>query len=153
MPEGLTPARGPWEYRRFNTDSAATYAKGCLVMLNGARNVVEFTSASTQYLGIAMSHSTASLPAGKVMVALPADNCTAYADLLAGIGTSELSFGEAGCIQKSGNLMSYYTNQTASVFSVIAQIVGPVDSDSSRVEVAFVKANAAFYSASSVTIA
>lgn len=153
MPEGLTPARGDWETRRFNTASAATFAKGCLVMLDGARNVVEFTSASTQYLGIALSHSTASLPAGKVLVAIPADNCTAYADVIAGIGTSELSIGEAGCIQKVGNLMSYYTNQTASVFSVCAQIVGPVDSDVSRVEIAFVKANAVFYSASSVTIA
>ncbi len=153
MPEGLTPARGNWEYRRFNTDSAATFAKGCLVMLNGVRNVVEFTSASTQYLGIAMSHSTASLPAGTVTVALPADNCTAYADVIAGLPTSDLSIGEAGCIQKVGNLMSYYTNQTASVFSVTGQIVGPVDSASSRIEIAFVKANAVIYSASSVTIA
>lgn len=153
MPEGLTPARGPWEYRLFDTASAATFAKGCLVKLDGARNVVEFTSASTQYLGIALSHSTASLPPGKVVVAIPADNCTAYADLIAGLGTSELSIGESGCIQKVGNLMSYYTNETASVFSVCAQIVGKVDSAASRVEIAFVKANAAIYSASSVTIA
>lgn len=153
MPEGLTPARGPWEYRLFDTASAATFAKGCLVMLNGIRAVVEFTSASTQYLGIAMSHSTASLPAGKVLVAIPADNCTATADVIAGLPTSDLSFGEAGCIQKVGNLMSYYTNQTASIFSVTAQLAGPVNSDNSRIEIAFVKANAALYSASSVTIA
>ena len=151
MPEGLTPARGNWEYRTLNTASAATFAKGCLVALNGARNVVEFTSNMSSYLGIAMSHSTASLPAGKVLVAIPKPGCTAFSDLTNNFGTSLTSIGEQFSIGKHGNLTSYITLR-ASVFSSNVEIVGPVDSSTSRVEVAFVQLGAAFYSVSSTSL-
>jgi hypothetical protein len=151
MPEGLTPARGDWEYRVFNTASAATYAKGCLVALNTARDVVEFTSAMSSYLGIAMSHSTASLPAGKVVVAIPRPGCTAISDVTNSYAASALSIGEVCTIGKHGNLMSYISTR-ASVFSSVVEIAGPVDSASSRIKVAFVQLGATLYSVSSTSL-
>lgn len=151
MPEGLTPARGDWEQRRFDTASAATFAKGCLVALNGARDVVEFTSAMSSYLGIALSASTASLPAGKVTVAIPRPGCTAFSDVTNNYTASALSVGQVFTIGKHGNLMSYISNR-ASVFSSVVEIVGPLDSDTSRIEVAFVQLGATFYSVSSTSL-
>src|SRR5262245_336422 len=111
MPEGLTPARGEWEYRQFTTASSATYAKGTLVALNTARDVVEFVSTMSTYLGIAMSASTASLPLGKVLVAIPAPGCTAYSDVTNSFAASALSIGEVYSIGKHGNLNSYITTR------------------------------------------
>jgi hypothetical protein len=151
MPEGLTPARGDWEYRLFNTASAATYAKGNLVALNGARDVVEFTSAMSSHLGIALSASTASLPVGKVLVAIPRPGCTAYSDVTTSFAGSALSIGEVYSIGKHGNLNSYITTR-ASVFSSVVEIVGPLDSATSRIEVAFVQLGATLYSVSSTSL-
>lgn len=151
MPEGLTPARGLWEYRTFTTASAATYAKGCLVAFNGARDVVEFTSNMSSHLGIAMSASTASLPAGRVVVAIPRAGCTAYSDVTNSFAASALSLGEVYSIGKHGNLTSYITTR-ASVFSSVVEIVGPLDSATSRIEVAFVQLGATFYSVSSTSL-
>ena len=151
MPLGLVPCRGDWEYRTFNTSSAATFAKGCLVALNGARDVVEYVSTMSSYLGIAMSHSTASTPAGKVVVAIPRPGCSATADLNGGWAQSLVSIGEVFCISKAGNLMSFITLRQ-SVFSSNVEVVGPVDSATSRVEVAFVQLGATLYSVSSTSI-
>ena len=152
MALGLIPATGDWDYRQFNTNSAATFTKGCLVALNGARNVIEHTSTLSHYLGIAMQNSANSTPPGKVMVAIPKPGCTATADCFTGMAQSDMSIGQARGIAKLGNFYSYVTTLHTSVFSQIFTIVGPVDSTYSRVEVAFIQNEAMLYSTSSVSI-
>ena len=163
---GLVPARGTWEYRLSYISSGATFGKGSLVNLDAGYLVREYLSTDSQFYGIAMSNSTASLPgplsslayssnSGAVLVAIPAPGCTAYSDLTTGITQSALSIGKKVCMYKQGNLMSYASTVIgqASQFSAIATIVGPIDSANSRVEVAFNILSGLFYSASSATLA
>ena len=152
MALGLIPNRGNWDYQEFNTASAATFLKGSLVMLDGARNVNIYTSTSSHYLGIAMQDSVNSKPAGKVQVALPRAGCTAFSDITTAVGTSATSIGQAYGLTNPGNVVSFVTTLATSVFSRIVTIVGPVDSATSRVEVAFVQNEALIWSTSSVSI-
>ena len=159
MPDpGLIPARGCWEYRLLPTTSTSTFAKGSLVALSTARNVRLYDSADSHYLGIAMSRSVDSLPAGKVNVAIPGPGCTAYASLFTNMAASTLSIGQAyglcvGNASANSDVLSYVTTLATSVFSRIVTIVGPPDSVLSRIEVAFIQNEAAFYSTSSVSLA
>lgn len=153
---GLVPARGNWETRWFETASAATYGKGSIVNFNDAYRLKEYASTDSGIVGIALSHSTASTPIrglNMVAVALPAPNCTAYSDVTTGVTQSGLSIGKKILVYKEGNLMSYASTVMghASRHSAIAQIVGPIDADNSRVEIAFNMENVGFYSTSSVT--
>lgn len=152
MPLGFVLGTGPWEIRQFNTNSAATFLKGSLVELNGARDVVEYASTSSSVLGIAMHASVDSLPAGKVLVAIPKPGCTAICDVAPGVVGSVASVGQAQGIGKRGNYMSFLTDVNASVWSRIVTVVGPMDSASSRIEVAFTQNHAEIYSTSSVSL-
>ena len=152
MALGFIPATGDWHYRAFDTNSAATFLKGCLVALNGARNLVEYDSTLSQYVGIAMQNSANSTPTGKVNVAIPRPGCTARTDVWTGIGASSISVGHAMGTGKLGNYNSFVTTLATSVFSKIVTIVGPVRSADSTVEVAFIQNEALVYSTSSVSI-
>lgn len=155
---GLVPARGNWETRWFETASAATFAKGSLVGLDDAYRLGEYASTDSSVVGIALSASTASQSIrglNMVAVAIPTPNCTAYSDLTTGVLQSDLSIGKKVLIYKQGNFMSYASALIghASRHSAVAQIVGPIDADLSRVEVSFNMENVAFYSQSSTTFA
>ena len=155
---GLVPARGNWETRWFETASAATFGRGSLVNLDDAYRLGEYSSTDSAIVGIAASHSTASQSIrgiNMVAVYLPSPGCTAYSDVTTGVTQSGMSIGKKILIYKEGNLMSYASTVMghASRHSAIAQVVGPIDADLSRVEVAFNMENVAFYSTSSVTFA
>jgi len=155
---GLIPARGDWQTRWFETLSTATYAKGSLVNFNATYQLREYLSTDSTVVGIAVSASTGSQTLGgvkKVAVFIPAPNCTAYSDLTTGVTQSSMSIGKRILVYKQGNLMSYASTVMghASNFSSIAAVVGPIDADLSRVEIAFNMDNVAFYSTSSVTYA
>jgi hypothetical protein len=157
--QGLVPARGNWESRWFETTSTATFAKGSLVNFADTYRLKEYASTDSQAVGIAASHSTAStlirgLP--MVQVYLPTPNCTAYSDVTTGVTQSSMSIGRRTLIYKQGNNMSYAStvgsaSAAESAFSSIAEVVGPIDADLSRVEIAFNIMNVAFYSTSTVT--
>ena len=148
---GLIPARGNWEYRLTNQASAATFFKGDALALNGVREAVRFASTSSQLHGIAMQDSANSLPRGKVIVAIPAPNCTAYADVDVGIAASALSIGQGKSLYKSGATNTSYISQLAgSQFSTVCVVAGPLDSALSRIEVAFLTSGG-LYSASTST--
>ena len=158
MPWGLIPARGDWEYRWFTTDSAATFPKGSLVQLGADYELEEYASTDSSVLGIALSHSTASMKRGgvdSVLVAIPRPGCTAYADITTGVAQSDVSVGKKVCAEKRGNYMSYASSVIghASRFSALFTVVGPIDSTYSRVEVAFNQENVGWYSGSSTTYA
>ena len=158
MALGLTPFRGNWESRWFETASAATYPKGSLVNFNDAYRLKEYASTDSQVVGIALSYSTQSTSIrglDMVEVALPTPNCTAYSDLTTGVTQSSMSIGKKISVYKQGNYMSYASALIgeASRFSGIAQVVGPIDATRSRVEVSFNLEAVAFYSGSSATFA
>jgi len=156
---GLIPARGNWEYRWFPTTSAATFKKGALLNLDDTYLLREYLSTDSQCLGIAMSNSTASTVvvggAASVLVALPAPGCTAYSDITTGVTASSVSVGQASVIYKVGNIMSFASTVMgqASRFSAIVTVVGPVQTDTSQVEVAFNALTQVIYSTSSATLA
>lgn len=155
---GLVPARGNWETRWFETLSTATYAKGSLVNFNPVYQLREYASTDSAVVGIAASHSTASQNIrglNMVAVFIPAPNCTAYSDLTTGVTQSSMSIGKKILVYKQGNLMSYASTVMghASNFSSIAQVVGPIDADLSRVEISFNLDGAVFYSTSTTTFA
>lgn len=154
MALGFVLGEGPWEIRQYDTASAATFLKGSLCALNTARNVVEYTSTMSTYLGIAMQDSVNSLPAGKVLIAIPRPGCIAVTDVAPGLASSSLSVGEAMGCGKRANYMSFVTDDTASLHSAVLTIVGSHDSTSgnSRIKVAFNQLQATFYSVSSTTI-
>ena len=71
MALGFVAGQGDqWEIREFTTNSAATFLKGSAVALNGARDVVEYASTMSQFLGFSLGDSANSLPAGKVQMHL-----------------------------------------------------------------------------------
>lgn len=158
MALGLTPARGCWESRWFETASAATFPKGSAVNFDDAYRLKEYLSTDSQLVGIALSYSTQSTSMrglNMVQVALPAPGCTFTSDITTGVTQSAMSIGKKITLAKEGNHMSFASSVIghASRFSGVAQVVGPIDAATSRVELAFNMEAVAFYSTSSVTFA
>lgn len=155
MALGIVPARGDWEYRRFSaftTLAQGQWQKGELVSLGFGRLPSLYTSSNmTNILGVAMSSSANSLPSGTCLIAIPRPGCTAYVDLLTTEAISNLSFGEAGSIVSANGITSTFSKLATSVFSRVAEIVGPADSTLSRIEVAFIQNSVTVYSTSSVS--
>lgn len=139
MAQGMIPAAGQWLYRQFNTTSTATFLKGCAVTIAATGNTLsEYSGGGPGLLGIAMSGSTYSLPAGKILVAVPnGPECTAIIDVPTGLVASKFSVGWAFGLYKQGNSMSFLTTAYTSDVSTPIQVVGPCNSANSTVEVAF----------------
>ena len=157
MAQGITPARGPWETRTFpksqlTTLSQGAFSKGDLVCLDHGRHISVYTSTQSGYLGVALQDSADSQLG--ISVAIPAPNCTAYVDSLTTDAASSFSLGQAASIITRYGRTSVLSMQPAggaSAFSFTVNVVGPMDAKQSRIEVAFLSQNAAFYSASSGT--
>ena len=153
---GFRPIRGNWRTVSFPVASAATFQTWAPVDWDGARNLIEATSASTSIVGVALSYSTASFPnaAGVncVLVAVPVDqSAIAETNIATNVAASAISFGQAYNITKATNNLRC---DTASQASVLVEIVssGVVDSVRSTVEVAFVVNRRAYSSVSSTVI-
>ena len=151
----LIPCRGDWAYRLLDSNSTATFVQGSLVALNPRRLLVEYTSVSSAAVGIAMHNSTDSLPAGKVVVAVPAmGECTFWAQT-GTLALSALSLGQYVGIKKSGNTVDQVDATLTSAVSAIGGIYGKVQDTSgvSRIEVYWAPTQWVFGSASSTTFA
>lgn len=140
MAQGMHIGRGNWTVRRFTTTSTATFLQGCPVTIAKTGNTLsEYSGGAPGFLGIAMSGSTYSLPAGQVLVAIPnGPECTAFVDVPTGIASSALSIGYAFGLYKVGNYSSYLTTAYTSDASTPLQVVGPCNSTFSTVECAFI---------------
>lgn len=157
MALGIIPARGDWEYRRVSgitTLSQGAFSGGDLVNLDHGRNLSVWTSTQSSYLGVAMGSSVNSLPVNNVLVAIPRPGCTAFVDSLTTDAASNFSLGQSGSIITRYGRTSCLSMLPAggSVFSFQVTIVGPMDSNLSRIEVAFLQQTAIYYSASSATL-
>lgn len=151
---GLREGRGRWVTYDFDTTSTATFRQGSLVNLNPARTVREYASTDSQALGIAQHNSTDSLPAGKVLVKVPASgDCTFWADV-GTVSASSLSAGIVVGITKSGNTVSLIDYTVGSAFSRLGVLTGKYTlSPISQVEVAPNSNTWVVYGASTVTFA
>lgn len=150
----LIPNRGPWTQRLLDSNSTATFVRGSLVALDPRRNVIEYSSVKSAALGIALHDSADSLPAGKVLVAIPTAGCTFWAQT-GTLAVSALSLGQACGISKSGNTVDQVDTTITSTVSVIGYIYGSVKDTSSvsKIEVMWAPTQHVFGSASSNTFA
>lgn len=150
----LIPNRGPWEQRLLDSNSTATFVKGSLVALAPDRRVIEYSSVKSAALGIALHDSADSLPAGKVLVAVPTAGCTFWAQT-GTLATSALSIGQACGISKSGNTVDQVDTTVASRLSTVGVIYGSVKDTSSVsvIEVAWSPTMGVWFSGSSNTFA
>ena len=156
MAQGITPARGPWEYRRslVTTLSQGQFQKGDLVALGVGRVASLYTSSNmSTFFGVAMNDSLNSLPVGYCTIAIPLPGCTAYVDTLTTEARSNLSWGEAGSIVSANGRTSCFSKLATSVWSRVVEVVqeNPSSADS-RVEVAFIQNAMTMYSTSSVSL-
>ena len=146
---GLREARGDWTYRRLTITSASTLSPGTAVSLAGARTVSEYSGGQAGILGFIKHDSMDSLPSGQAIIAIPTPGCTAYADVPTGVAASALSIGWIYGLYKVTNHCSYITDATYSDASRVVQVVGPIDSDLSRIEVSFQAEAVQFFSVTS----
>jgi hypothetical protein len=150
----LIPNRGEWTQRLFDSNSTATFVKGSLVALNPRRLLVEYTSVSSGAVGIALHNSANSLPAGKVLVAVPVAGATFWAQT-GTLAVSALSLGQTVAIKKSGNTVDQVEGTLTSAVSAIGHIYGSIKDTSSVsvIEVVWAPTQHVFGSASTNTFA
>ena len=145
MALGITPTGDGWKIKSFGIGSLSS--KGDLLGLNPARTTQPYVSTDSQALGVGLHHSNDSLPSGQMLVAIPSAGAEAFIDVPAGIGTSDVSFGQvygigAGPTPASGTNTSYLTLLTGSHFSRIITIEGDLQtSQASRIRVSFRQGN------------
>ncbi len=132
---GFQPVRGRWEFVQLATASAATFQRFAPVDFDGARNLIEATSASTRIVGVAMSASTASFPAGYITVAVPADHtAVARTSILSTVVASAISYGQVYNIDKLYNNLGVDVTSQA---SGLVELRGNFDSATSTIDVQF----------------
>lgn len=160
MGYAFRPVRGKWSTVAFNTASAATFGQGALVALDTARNLQEATVGSEKILGIALSRSVDSFPAGCVLVAIPGDNTAVFeAAIETDVVASAISLGQSYTFEKSGNTLRIDVDSQASAY---VQIVGPLTaagalnttqiSSTSRVEAVFLRGIIGYTSQASMLV-
>ncbi len=156
MPLGITPTGDGWKVKSFTIGSLSS--KGDLLALANNRTTQPYTSVASQMLGVGLHHSNDSLPSGQMLVAIPSAGAEATIDVPTGIGNSDVSFGQVygigdGPTPGSGTNTSFLTLLTASHFSRLITIEGPLQiSQTSRILVSFRQANVVG-SSSSLTFA
>ena len=156
---GLRPVRGHWEFVQLTTASAATFQQWAPVEFDGARNLIEATSAATFIVGVALSNSTASFPSQMsvggpnfncVLVAVPEDNtAVARTSILSTVVASALSIGQAYNITKLYNNLGLDVTSQA---SALVEIRGNFDSAKSEIDVQFLTNRESIPSYSSASI-
>jgi len=155
---GFRPVRGNWEKVMLPVASAATFQRWAPVDYDGARNLIEATSASTYIVGVAMSNSTASSPSqlsvngplvNCVLVNIPMDfSAVARASILSTVVASAISIGQVYNIDKLYNNLGLNVTSQASAKVIIR---GSFDSATSQIDVQFLQNVEAIPSYASVT--
>lgn len=151
---GFVPGRGDWIYERFTLATASNISRGTAVCISNAtgRQISEYSGGQQGLLGFLTHASLSSLPAGQGIVAIPRAGCTAWCDVPTGLASSSLSQFDCFGIYKANGVCSYITTAYTSAASRCVEIYGPVDSNLSRVEVAFLLNPAQLWSVSTTSI-
>lgn len=150
---GLEAGRGRWLLRTLDITAASTFTKGDALGIAGARTVSLYSGGDDNFLGIARHASADSLPAGKVVVEIPAGpDCTVICNLPTGVAYSSVSFGQTLGLYPVGGSTSYITTSYTSDAGRPLIVVGAPNSANSTIECA-IKYNAVVYgSALSATL-
>ena len=118
----FTYVSGPLFIREFNLASAATVKQGMPVKLDGASNIIESLGSDTVLAGFILHDAVNSVPAGKCLVAVPADGRTIFAgtgntSVTASVASSGATLGQV----KSGN--SWFLVASGSTISAMYVVV------------------------------
>jgi len=121
-PQGFTFVSGPLFVREFNLASACTVAALQPVKLDAHGDIVESLGTDSILAGFIVHRAIDSVPAGKCLVAIPADGRTVWAGICASTVTqSATSSGATLGMIKSGN--SWYLSKSASTVTAIFVVV------------------------------
>lgn len=140
--DGFTYISGPYDLRRFNVLSTATFLKGAPVMMNGARLIIEASSATAPYIaGIAQNNAASSIYGTEILVLVPNEQTVFAAKVQTGVAASALSAGQAYALEKAGNHIRIDTDSQATpkVMIVPRGDGTTIDSTDSTVHVVFLK--------------
>lgn len=150
---GLIAGRGRWIQRTLDITAASTFTKGDALGVAAARTVSLYSGGDDNFLGIALHDSSASLPSGKVVVAIPADaSCTVIADVPTGVAQSSCSFGQTVGLYPVGGSTSYVTFSYTSDAGRPFTVVGPINSAASTIELVYKPNTGVYGSAFSATL-
>ena len=120
FPLGFTHISGPYELRRFNILSTATFKGRNPVMLGGARTVIEASIASAPgIIGIAQHDAASSIYGGEILVMVPNEQTVFATQVQTGVAASALSAGAAYNLEKAGDYFRVDTDSQASAKVVI----------------------------------
>ena len=101
--DGFTYVSGPYEVRRFNVLSTATFKARAPVSIGGARTIQESTASNNYIAGIAMNDAANSIYGSEILVMIPNEQ-TVFATICdTGLAASVLSAGFSYNFKKSGN--------------------------------------------------
>lgn len=150
---GLIAGRGRWMLRTLPITAASTFSTGDALGVAGARTISIYSGGDDNFLGIARHKSSDSLPAGQVVVEVPAGpDCTVIVNVPTGVAASALSFGETVGLYSVSGSMSYLTTSYTSDAGRPLMIVAPINSAASTIECAFKYNAVVFGSALSATL-
>lgn len=120
FPLGFTYISGPYELRRFNILSTATFKGRNPVQLGGARTVIEASvTTSPGIIGIAMNDAANSIYNGEILVMVPNQETVFATQVQTGVAASALSAGQAYNLEKAGDYWRVDTDSQASAKAVI----------------------------------
>jgi hypothetical protein len=119
-PDGFTYVSGPYELRRFNVASTATFKARNPVMLGGARTVIEpSVTTNPGVIGICLNDAASSIYGTEILVLVPNEQTVFATKVPTGVAASALSAGQAYNIAKSGDYFRVDTTSQASAKVVI----------------------------------
>jgi hypothetical protein len=134
-PVGFTYVSGPLFIREFNLTSTTTVKGIQPVMISGAGTIIESLATSQTLAGFILHDAVNSVPAGKCLVAVPADGRTIWASIVTtGVAASALSSGATLGMAKSGNSWYLTGSPTTAIFVVVPREDGStIDSTDSSI--------------------
>jgi len=134
-PVGFTYISGPMFVREFNLTSTATFKQNNPVVISGAGTIIESGGTTNTIAGFAVHDAANSVPAGKVLVMIPAEGRTVFASIVTtGVAASALSSGATLGMAKSGNSWYATGSPTTALFVVVPREDGStIDSTDSSI--------------------
>ena len=102
---GFTYVSGPYEIRRANILSTATFLARNPVSLDGSRRVIESTAINNSVFGVAQNDAGSSIYGGEILVMVPNEQTVFATQVQTGVAASALSAGFAYALEKAGNYL------------------------------------------------
>lgn len=154
-PDGFTYISGPYEIRRMNILSTATFLARNPVSIDGSRRVIEATAINNTIFGVAQNDAASSIYGAEILVLVPNEQTVFATKVQTGTAASALSAGFAYALEKAGNYLRVdVDSQATAKVQIVPRGDGTtINSADSSVYVQFLQASLApFASTTSVTV-